>query len=702
MNARSNGRAALLVTLFISVFSYALLGSSSTAAAAGAEGHRRALLIGVNEYKSPSVPPLNGAVNDVIMMKELLTTRFGFEDEHIEVITDGKATRRAILEAMDRLVAESNESDVVYIHFSGHGSRVDDENGDEKDDQMDETIVPHDGRTDEIADITDDEINAVLSRMKAASVVIVLDSCYSGTATRDIEFRTRSIPRDTRTSLYADRWGTRAVATLEESERYVLMTGAAAHEQALDGPVDGRHHGLFTFTLAKALRSAPVDASPVQLHESVKQTLRRIEARLGRSLPDPQFESTSERLSKPLFPPRAPEIASATGQAGRVSFLVASPHVYANEVLLAGGAISGAAPGSYWAIYAPGEVEFPPGAAIAVAKVDRIQDKDAIARTVTGESSIKDGSRAIAILEPSAPKRVPVRIHGVRGEERAEIENEISRRNRQVDFVKEEDFARFIVEVEDDVCRVFGGTGLQQVSSFPFKGTSQAAERLSDLFERSARSCELLSLSNPSSTLRIQARVLTRRGQSDGGFRFWRSGEPRTHANHMALEIEVNQDCYVTIVDVDSQGGINLLFPNDYQAQDFLPDGLVIAGQRTRIPDSLEPTNRAGFLWPFQPPAGQETIQVIGTPNLRLARRIREYVSQMQAAAAPRQGTMARGMDGDASTSVIVDEMRHSLAGLSVRGVGVVAAASQPDAGNSADPSAADWTAAPISFTVSE
>jgi hypothetical protein len=42
-------------------------------------------------------------------------------------------TKKNILEAMDRVVQYSKAGDVVFIHYSGHGGRVRDTNGDEKD-----------------------------------------------------------------------------------------------------------------------------------------------------------------------------------------------------------------------------------------------------------------------------------------------------------------------------------------------------------------------------------------------------------------------------------------------------------------------------------------------------------------------------------------------------------------------------------------
>ena len=51
-------------------------------------------------------------------------------------------------------------------------------------------------------DITDDELEEILSQLKTPQTVVVLDSCHSGTATRGLEVRVRSVPRDNRVGLY--------------------------------------------------------------------------------------------------------------------------------------------------------------------------------------------------------------------------------------------------------------------------------------------------------------------------------------------------------------------------------------------------------------------------------------------------------------------------------------------------------------------
>ena len=93
---------------------------------------KRALLVGISDYKYASLNgklgwnDLPGAVNDVDLQRELLVHRFGFQSGDITILKNKEAGRQDILRAMEDLVQWSKPGDVVVIHYSGHGSTVDD------------------------------------------------------------------------------------------------------------------------------------------------------------------------------------------------------------------------------------------------------------------------------------------------------------------------------------------------------------------------------------------------------------------------------------------------------------------------------------------------------------------------------------------------------------------------------------------------
>ena len=270
------------------------------------EPTRRALLIGISQYRN--LPRLPGAKNDIALVQRVLQSKLGFAPDDIRILVDEDATRAGILRALQQLVQEARPQDLVYVHYSGHGSQAIDINGDERDDRRDETLVPVDGRSPGVPDITDDELQMLLARLKSEHAIIVLDACHSGTATRGF-VRARAIPPDNRVELYRNTVKrTRAIVPLI-SARHVLLTGAAAHEEALEAWVTGAPHGLFTYALMNSLSSAGPQASAVQVLAGAKQELKRLQPKIGKyRLPEPQLEAPVDRLHQALFPGLAPDL----------------------------------------------------------------------------------------------------------------------------------------------------------------------------------------------------------------------------------------------------------------------------------------------------------------------------------------------------------------------------------------------------------
>jgi len=651
---------------------------SAGGAAAGGDGIRRALLVGVNDYASPAIVDLRGTHNDVQLMRSLLTRRFGFLDEHIRVLTDEDATRAAVLEALKDLVEASGPEDVVYFHFSGHGSQVEDLDGDETDDGFDETLIPHDGRTAGIPDITDDELRGLLAGLESRATLVVLDSCHSGTATRDLAMRTRSLPPDDRLGLYASTaLRTRAMVPLADAG-YVLMTGAAAHQSALDGPLDGLFYGFFSYALAKSFGGLSRDATAVEVHAGALAALADVQDRFGGiAMPEPQLEAPAARLETPLFPPGPRDVPDDAGAPPGVTFRVSSD---GGDVLrLHRARRLDAAPGSYWALYPAGAADLPDGSALGVVHVTAYAGEDALADIVELESEIPGEVQGVPVVAPIPGDAVSVRLTGGTSEERAELGAAILRRLPAADLVGEDLFARFIVEIRADGCRVLGLGGLQEIASLPPAGDERAVTALVDILRRSSNAAALLALDNPNARLDLDVAVVgAASGEEDSGppaIRYHRPGEVLSAANSLMLRIRANADCYLTVVDVQPDGAVNLLFPNANQNADFLPDGRIPGGREIRLPDSFAAGNRAGFHWPCGPPAGLETIRVFACTDIADARITRRLVAE------------TRDRDGGASVPATLGRelARRSL----TRGFAVVGSG-RPEP----EVPAADWTAA--------
>ena len=164
------------------------------------EAGKRALVIGIDAYRNLPVRsarlgrdmrPLKGAVNDARAFAGALERNFGFAPNEVRTLTNEAATRDGILSAFRGwLERETRPGDMVVFFFSGHGTSVPDENGDE-DDGQDEALCPFDmvPTASSVAQarlILDDELGALFAQLPGREVVVVVDACHSGTITRSI------------------------------------------------------------------------------------------------------------------------------------------------------------------------------------------------------------------------------------------------------------------------------------------------------------------------------------------------------------------------------------------------------------------------------------------------------------------------------------------------------------------------------------
>lgn len=668
-------------------------------------GIKRALLIGINKYQA--VAGLQGAVNDVETMREILTKRWGFLPGNITMLTDEGATREKMLAAIRQIVAISGPQDTIYLHYSGHGSQVEDLNGDEED-GLDETLVPQDGRTNGVRDIVDDELDDIFTKLRTHNVIVVLDSCHSGTATRSFDIRARSVPQDKRIDLYktgVTAMTKRGITPLKKA-RLVALGAAADDEEALDGPVEGNYHGFFTYALARALSAADSDATPRDIFAVVVQELGRLQSAFGRiAMPEPQLEGPPEALDQPLFAMSSHAQAYATAAPDQARLELSSPRVAWLEVapapdgqiILVRGSTLGATPGSTWAIYPPGEKSFAAGGARAVATVTQLSGKDARAKLTAERGTIESGSRAIAYLPAPSSSRVAIRMIDIPRAEESRVEKILKKYVKNIVLVGPDQQARFLIDMHGDSVRLLTADGLGVLGSFRINDEKAAAE-VARTASRSTNVVELLSLDNPASQLKINLRVASSQPIASRDIRLVNntgpaslhvrhSSEPRSTENSLQLDIGVNADSYITIVDVDSEGSMTVLFPNDYQHRDFLANGAVRAGQHWLIPDSLESGNRAGFYWDYSPPPGTDTVRVFASKELATATAIRQRIGVLQ-----RSGGSADDLGG----------LRDDLSKSAARGIVLVADRSPGNSGIATTGGSADWSAASVTIQVTD
>ena len=207
--------------------------------------HRRiALLVGNTSYKAP-IPELQTPVADVTRIAEILKSRYGFETR---ILRDG--TKKQVIDEFNRIAAEATADDSVVLFYAGHGYLLDDiKMG---------FWIPVDGSEKTAANwISNKDIAKLLHAIPARQVILVSDSCYSGTLTREQKVAfAGAIQRD---------------EILRK--RSVLALSSGGDEPVADGGRDG--HSIFAWHFINVLREAKDLLPGLEAHKTVQRGVSR-------------------------------------------------------------------------------------------------------------------------------------------------------------------------------------------------------------------------------------------------------------------------------------------------------------------------------------------------------------------------------------------------------------------------------------------
>ena len=181
---------------------------------------RRALLVGIDEYNE--VPALNCCVADAAAMANVLSRH---EDSSVNfecislVSGSGERITRAVLRRRWRELFRDFQGDLLF-YFSGHGIQTD----------TGGFLVTQDGCTDDPG-LAMDELVAMANACRAATVLIILDCCFSGSAGNPSFLQStlsdgRTLLREGVTILAASRSTQVAIASGGQSVFTSLLIGA--------------------------------------------------------------------------------------------------------------------------------------------------------------------------------------------------------------------------------------------------------------------------------------------------------------------------------------------------------------------------------------------------------------------------------------------------------------------------------------------
>ncbi len=281
------------------------------AAARPAGAVDRALLIGVAQYRSPEIGELAGVGLDLAAMRSLAQL-LGYPK--ITLLADEQATlqnvRHYLADFLPRRVAPD---DRVLIYFSLHGVRIQDGNGDETKDHQDEALAlydfsvetdPRSGSQSVNGVLVDDELGHLIGQLQAQSVLLIIDACHSGTATKGGPGPMAGSPRLQAKGLswfdnltlgedLADWWHDGDLI-----RHAVVLSAAGDHESAYSS----EQGSVFTLSLAHALTTAAEERQnldPVRLR-SVSETYIRTRLPAANRF-QPQLHGADNLVETPLY-----------------------------------------------------------------------------------------------------------------------------------------------------------------------------------------------------------------------------------------------------------------------------------------------------------------------------------------------------------------------------------------------------------------
>lgn len=299
---------------------------------------RHALLVGVGDYPQAALDLL-GPENDIVALQPILQDVWGFEPKNIEVLLHKQATKAAVLQGLRNLKDRSKPGDQLFFYYSGHGTSAKDESVRLPLPDNTAGLLPYDAKLNlakhEIVAsliVGRTDLRPIFKEIDASGrqLLVIIDACYSGNAVRSFslpgeKMPTRFVPLDIKVDSLLpeeEQIRTRAVAATASEEAYpyenvFFIAASGDYEEAADisgsylrkfPTIDGKPHGAFTDAMLRAfsLQLPGVDANGDQTvtHLETKQAIQQWMAGKFPQTPQhlpPTEEDSSGLASRSVF-----------------------------------------------------------------------------------------------------------------------------------------------------------------------------------------------------------------------------------------------------------------------------------------------------------------------------------------------------------------------------------------------------------------
>ncbi|MBS1198964.1 MAG: filamentous hemagglutinin family outer membrane protein [Proteobacteria bacterium] len=208
------------------------------------EGRRIALLFGNNDYATP-IPPLETPIADVSEIAAVLTKRFGFSTQVIK-----NAGQAKIIEELNRVAATVGPEDSVLLFYAGHGYLMDDIGMG--------FWIPVDASVKTAKGwISNKDISKLLGAIPAHQLILISDSCFSGTLTKEQKVAEGALA---------------SPETLSQ-RRSVVVLSSGGDEPVSDEGKDG--HSIFAWNLIRELKGMGALTPGVRVWKTVHGEVKK-------------------------------------------------------------------------------------------------------------------------------------------------------------------------------------------------------------------------------------------------------------------------------------------------------------------------------------------------------------------------------------------------------------------------------------------
>lgn len=239
-----------------------------------------ALMIAVSEYPD-GISNLPGCKEDLAAVESFFTDYARLNEVPFKpvILLNKTATRQGVIDAFGHFAA-AGPDDVCLLYYSGHGAQMPapPEFWDQETDRKCESLVLHDSRRPGGRDLADKEMSYLLAThtRSAGQVLAIMDSCHSGTITRMSQAVPRKVAENPTATTFRDFLGWE---TYRKEGKYrhppvrdhVTLSACRPEQLAMEMPMQGTPHGLFTWFLLETLRSIDLsDCSYAELADRVR------------------------------------------------------------------------------------------------------------------------------------------------------------------------------------------------------------------------------------------------------------------------------------------------------------------------------------------------------------------------------------------------------------------------------------------------